>query len=310
MDHNNFKFKVASLNVRGIRTFEKRKAIFNWFLKQNADLCFLQETYSTEEIENQWRAQWRGEIFFAHGSTHSRGVAILIRKGFDFKSKSSRSDEEGRYLILEASIQDANFLLVNIYAPNVISKQSSFFLTLSDLISEQGQSAPDCKILLGGDFNVTLDPALDCSGGNPSLKESVKFLEDIMMENDLVDIWRIRNPDNKRFTWRQKNPIIQRRLDYWFISDMLQEDVVRCEIITPIKTDHLAIILEIDSLNDQQRGPSFWKFNNSLLEDPLFVQSLREKFPNWLQEINFCDDIGEAKRGLCQRFGNGHKVIP
>ena len=78
----------------------------------------------------------------------------------------------------------------------------------------------DCKILLGGDFNVTLDPALDCSGGNPSLKESVKFLEDIMMENDLVDIWRIRNPDNKNFTWRQKNPIIQRRLDYWFISDV------------------------------------------------------------------------------------------
>ena len=30
-----------------------------------------------------------------------------------------------------------------------------------------------------------------------------------MMENDLVDIWRIRNPDNKNF--RQKNPIIQRR---------------------------------------------------------------------------------------------------
>ena len=70
MDHNNFKFKS--------RTFEKRKAIFNWFLKQNADLCFLQETYGTEEIENQWRAQWRGEIFFAHGSTHSRGVAILF----------------------------------------------------------------------------------------------------------------------------------------------------------------------------------------------------------------------------------------
>ena len=29
MDHNNIKFKVVSLNVRGIRTFEKRKAIFN-----------------------------------------------------------------------------------------------------------------------------------------------------------------------------------------------------------------------------------------------------------------------------------------
>ena len=63
MDHNNIKFKLVSLNVRGIRTFEKRKASSNWFMKQNADLCFLQETYSTEEIENQWKAQLHGEIF-------------------------------------------------------------------------------------------------------------------------------------------------------------------------------------------------------------------------------------------------------
>ena len=153
----------------------------------------------------------------------------------------------------------ASFLLVNIYAPNNTTKQSSFFLTLSDLISEQVQSAPDCKVSLGGDFNVTLDTALDCSGGNPFLKESVKFLEDIVMENDLVDIWRIPNPDSKRFTWRQKSPIIQRRLYYWLISDMLQEDVVKSDIVTAIKTDHLAITLEIDSLSDQQRGPSFWK---------------------------------------------------
>ena len=71
---------------------------------------------------------------------------------------------------------------------------------------------------------------------------------------------------------------------------MLQEDVVKSEIVTSIKTDHLAITLEIDSLDDQQRGPSFWKFNNSLLEDLVFVQSLRENFSNWLQEINFCGD--------------------
>ena len=65
MDRNHLKFKVISLNVRGIRTFEKRKSIFlNWLIKQNADICFLQETYSTEGIENQWKAQWPGEIFF------------------------------------------------------------------------------------------------------------------------------------------------------------------------------------------------------------------------------------------------------
>ena len=68
-DHNNIKFKVVSLNVRGIRTFEKRKAIFNWFIKQNADMSFLRETYSTEEIKNQWKAQWPGDIFLPMAPT-------------------------------------------------------------------------------------------------------------------------------------------------------------------------------------------------------------------------------------------------
>ena len=62
MDSNNLKFKALSLNVRGIRTFDKRKSVFNWITKQNSDIYFLQETYSTKEIENQWKKQWF-EIF-------------------------------------------------------------------------------------------------------------------------------------------------------------------------------------------------------------------------------------------------------
>ena len=47
IDSNNLKFKTLSLNIRGIRAFEKRKSIFNWLTRQNSDICFLQETYST-----------------------------------------------------------------------------------------------------------------------------------------------------------------------------------------------------------------------------------------------------------------------
>ena len=57
-----------------------------------------------------------------------------------------------------------------------------------------------------------------------------------------------------------------------------------------IRTDHHAITFEIDSLNDQQRDPSFWKFNNSLLDYAFFVERLRENFPKWIDKINFCDD--------------------
>ena len=87
-DSNNLKFKALLLNVWGIRTSEKRKSIFNWLTKQNSEIYFLQETYSAEEIENQWENQWFGDIYFAHGSNHSRGVAILTRKSSDFKLKA------------------------------------------------------------------------------------------------------------------------------------------------------------------------------------------------------------------------------
>ena len=55
---------------------------------------------------------------------------------------------------------------------------------------------------------------------------------------DLVDIWRIRNPDNKLFTWKQTKPLIQRRLDFWLISDTCQDEVEQVKIIPSMKSDH------------------------------------------------------------------------
>ena len=46
---------------------------------------------------------------------------------------------------------------------------------------------------------------------------------EIKLAYDLVDIWRIRNPNKIKFTWRQKKPFIQRHLDYWLISDGIQD---------------------------------------------------------------------------------------
>ena len=38
------------------------------------------------------------------------------------------------------------------------------------------------------------DQDLDGSGGVKKMKKSVKILEDICLEQDLIDIWRVRNP--------------------------------------------------------------------------------------------------------------------
>ena len=71
-------------------------------------------------------------------------------------------------------------------------------------------------------------------------------MEDILIENHLIDIWRIRHPTESQFTWRQKTPPISRRLDYWFISNDLQEDVDSVDITTAFRSGHSAITLAIN----------------------------------------------------------------
>ena len=229
MGFNNINFKLLSLNARGIRSFEKRKAVFNWLYKSQADICFLQETYSSTEVENVWQKQWKGNMFFSHGSSHSRGVLILVRDHLDFKLQSFKADVEGRFILLEAIIQETPFLFINIYAPNKCAEQREFFKTIAEEI--KSCALADYSIVVGGDFNFIFDQEIDGSGGVKKKKDSVKYLEDICLDQDLVDIWRIRNPTDMRFTWRQKSPIIQRRLDFWLISDTLQEDVEAADII-------------------------------------------------------------------------------
>ena len=81
-------FKLLSLNARGIRSATKWKAIFTWLNKRRYDIIFLQETYSTVDVEYIWRTQWRGKLFFAHDSIHSCGVMILVRSDLDFNPRT------------------------------------------------------------------------------------------------------------------------------------------------------------------------------------------------------------------------------
>ena len=134
--------------------------------------------------------------------------------------KSIITDDNGRYILLNAKVQGSDYILGNVYAPNKIKEQCNFFVELQqkfdDFITIQDQ-----RIIIGGDFNVIMDQNLDCAGGSPKEKESVIFLNDICLNYDLIDVWRTRNPDSTLFTWRQKKPLIQRRLDFWLISDFL-----------------------------------------------------------------------------------------
>ena len=204
--------------------------------------------------------QYNGKTFYSHGTNNSCGVMILIKDDLEFEFKSSVLDSKGRYILIDTTVQGSDFLLVNIYAPNKVQEQCEFFSNLEKMIEKLNTSAGQ-KIVVGGDFNVAIDPELDCSRGNPTKKDSVKHIQDICLNFDLLDIWHVRNPVCKRFSWRQKNPFLQRTLPCCLLSDSYQEEVERTDIIPSLNSYHSAIVLYFNSVEVQKHGSSYWKFN-------------------------------------------------
>ena len=121
---------------------------------------------------------------------------------------------------------------------------------------------------MGGDFNLVLNVQKDKKGGNPVTHEkSLQKVKSIVDSLDLTDIWRFLNADTKRFTWRRRNPEIQCRPDFYFISaSFFNINNFRAVILPGFKTDHSLITLHLTN-NTNPRGPGFWKLNTSLLSD-------------------------------------------
>ena len=64
----------------------------------------------------------------------------------------------------------------------------------------------------------------------------------------------------------------------------------RTGINSAIKTDHAAIVLQVNSVEKQPTGPSYWKFNASLLEHPEYINLIKDNVPSWL--VEFSDVLG------------------
>ena len=79
-----------------------------------------------------------------------------------------------------------------------------------------------------------------------TLSDLVKILDRVknIQNFNLCDIWRIRNPQKKRFTFQQqhKSGFIQRRLEYFFLSNTLLESTNKTDALAGFATDHWPLL--------------------------------------------------------------------
>ena len=144
-------------------------------------------------------------------------------------------------MIVDLNICGTEYSLFNIYAPNLEKKQgeqTAFWTEINDYLDKRRGS----KFIIGGDMNVNLNGALDKNPSNTKRYESVEKFKTTLDEYKIVDIWRIKNPEMKGYSWRRANSVlIQSRLYYWLVSTSIMHNLKHIELLPGIKTDHSAI---------------------------------------------------------------------
>ena len=111
----------------------------------------------------------------------------------------------------------------------------------------------------------------------------------------MCDIWKIKKPKPKRYTFRQKHVsgLIQRRLDYFYISDSKPVSAKNTDVLASLLTDHSPISFSYCKNEESNSGRGFWKFNNSLIENEEYVQQMKKCISDTLIELfneNILDD--------------------
>ena len=140
----------------------------------------------------------------SHGSCNSRGVAILLKRGVDISIQSKVLDPLGLFINLKAEIADATYVLINIYAPNKDKEIVEFFQDLTTVLKKENLDTEE-NIIVDGDLNCPINPIIDKKGGLLTPRKLVVDSIECFKDNfDLIDIWRVKNPGVKSFTWSQR----------------------------------------------------------------------------------------------------------
>ena len=99
------KCSFLTLNVRGLKNRIKRKSIFSYLKDQNCNFYLLQETFSEPKDEAIWKNEWGGDVFFSHGTNHSKGVCILVNPSLATKVENRLYETKARGAILRSKVK-------------------------------------------------------------------------------------------------------------------------------------------------------------------------------------------------------------
>ena len=108
---------IITLNVNGLNAPTKRQRLAEWIQKQDPYICCLQETHFKTRDTYRLKVKGWKQIFHTKGDQKKAGVAILISDKIDFEIKAMKRDKEGHYIMIKASTQEKDKMIIKFMHP-------------------------------------------------------------------------------------------------------------------------------------------------------------------------------------------------
>lgn len=187
---------MVSWNVRGLNNPIKRNKIFSHLSKLHSQIVYLQETKLLNKDHSRLLRGGFTQCFHSNFNCKSRGAVIIIHRDVHYVETKTITDKNGRFVITQGKLFNRPVVLANVYGPNW--DNASFFTTLFSILPDLHSH----DLILAGDLNCTLDPALDRSSSKvTSPSKSALCINEFLRACGIVDLWRFNNPTSKQFSF-------------------------------------------------------------------------------------------------------------
>ena len=254
-------------NVNG--AFERRLYEGHGFFSKK-DVMFFQDTYITHadmRSKANFRADKMGMCIYWNddGMTTHGGVATMIKKPLaESFVVVPTTATPNRYLLLEGRLrvegEERKVYLHNVYLPTS-DKPDDQCAILDALPRAFG---PEALHIVAGDFNMPLIPPLDCANGRSSAQpRAVQSLLDWMVSLDVVDSFRLWNPDSNPSVSALTGPRRRNRIDYIFMSSYLHMQYLTSVGHHAYDVDHNACTARLER-HKVTMGTGYWRCPVSL----------------------------------------------
>ena len=260
-------YNFLSINCNGLlHNPSKVQSLSHNFHSQCIDFLFLQETHVYNlSTAKYFESKFAGKAFWSFGSNRSSGVGIIISNKISYIIDYFKFDCDGRFIILDVTVNGNKIRLINVYAPNNPCGRVTFLKSIATYL------VTNRSLILGGDFNCVCNLKLDKIGGNLDREQlGASILKEWVSDFSITDTYRFLFPDSVAVSWRNSTGVGS-RLDRFYISSSLTESMSSSGILPCSFSDHDYVYVKLRDLEGIDFGPGYWKCNNSIFDSAFKV---------------------------------------